>query len=153
MEELGVHGVAKSRTRLSNFTSCEDSRTVQMKYGLTLWSCYTKCWLPTLVSLSNCCFGFYVCVCVCTLSRVWVFVTPWTVACQAPLSMEFRRREYCRHSFPIPGDLPGIEPDIVCLNSLCFRFLMPHNLILILWPTIQTSLLHTSTALSFGLSH
>ena len=29
------------------------------------------------------------------LSRVWLFATPWTVACQAPLSMEFSRQEYC----------------------------------------------------------
>ena len=37
-----------------------------------------------------------VCVCVCThmLSCVWLFVTPWTVAHQAPLSMEFSRQQY-----------------------------------------------------------
>ena len=28
------------------------------------------------------------------VSRVWLFVTPWAVACQAPLSMEFSRPEY-----------------------------------------------------------
>ena len=28
-----------------------------------------------------------------TQSR-WTLVTPWTVACQAPLSMEFSRQEY-----------------------------------------------------------
>ena len=41
------------------------------------------------------------------------FVTPWTVACQAPLSMGFPRQEYCSGlPFPSPGDLsdPGIEP-------------------------------------------
>ena len=32
-------------------------------------------------------------VCVCTLSCVWLFVTPWTVAHQAPLSMESSRQE------------------------------------------------------------
>ena len=40
-------------------------------------------------------------------------MTPWTVARQAPLSMEFPRPEYCgRLSFPSPGDLPdpGIKP-------------------------------------------
>ena len=39
--------------------------------------------------------------------------TPWTVACQAPLSMGFFRQEYCSGlSFPSPGDLPnpGIKP-------------------------------------------
>ena len=44
---------------------------------------------------------------------VWLFVTPWTVAHQAPLSMGFSRWEYWSGSpFPSPGDLPnpGIEP-------------------------------------------
>ena len=30
------------------------------------------------------------------LSRVWLFETPWTVAHQAPQSMEFSRQEYWR---------------------------------------------------------
>ena len=42
------------------------------------------------------------------LSRVWLFATPWTVACQAPLSMEFSRQEYWRGlPFPSPGDFPN----------------------------------------------
>ena len=47
------------------------------------------------------------------LSRVWLFVTPWTVAYEAPLSMEFSRQEYWSGlPYPSPGDLPdpGIEP-------------------------------------------
>ena len=39
--------------------------------------------------------------------------TPWTIACQAPLSMGFSRQEYWSGlPFPSPGDLPnpGIEP-------------------------------------------
>ena len=46
-------------------------------------------------------------------SRVRLFATPWTVACQAPLSMAFSRQEYWSGlPFPSPGDLPdpGIEP-------------------------------------------
>ena len=41
------------------------------------------------------------------------FVIPWTVTCQAPLSMGFPRQEYwSRLPFPPPGDLPdpGIGP-------------------------------------------
>ena len=35
------------------------------------------------------------------------FVTPWTIACQAPLSMEFSRQEYWSGlPFPPSGDLP-----------------------------------------------
>ena len=47
------------------------------------------------------------------LSRVRLFATPWTVAYQAPQSMEFSRQEYWSGlPFPSPGDLPnlGIEP-------------------------------------------
>ena len=39
-------------------------------------------------------FGVNVCVCARLLSRVQFFVTPWTVARQASLSMEFSRQEY-----------------------------------------------------------
>ena len=48
-----------------------------------------------------------------SLSCVQLFVTPWTVAHQAPPSMEFSRQEYWSWlPFPSPGDLPdlGIEP-------------------------------------------
>ena len=48
-----------------------------------------------------------------SLSRVWLFKTPWTVAHQAPLSMGFSRQEYWSGlPFPPPGDLldPEIEP-------------------------------------------
>ena len=47
------------------------------------------------------------------LSRVRLFATPWTVACQIPLSMGFHRQEY-RSGLPFPslGDLPG--PEIEC---------------------------------------
>ena len=47
------------------------------------------------------------------LSHVQLFVTPWTVAHQAPLSMGFSRQEYWSGlPFPSPGDLPNpeIEP-------------------------------------------
>ena len=47
-----------------------------------------------------------------SLSRDRLFVTPWTVAYQAPLSRGFSRQEYWSGlPFPSPGDLPnpGIE--------------------------------------------
>ena len=46
-------------------------------------------------------------------SRAQLFATLWTVACQAPLSMQFSRQEYWSGlPCPPPGDLPklGIEP-------------------------------------------
>ena len=48
-----------------------------------------------------------------SLQLVRLFVTPWTAACQAPLSMGFFRQEYWSGlPFPSPGDLPdpGIQP-------------------------------------------
>ena len=47
------------------------------------------------------------------LSYIRLFLTPWTVAYQAPPSMGFSRQEYWSGlPFPSPGDLPnpGIEP-------------------------------------------
>ena len=39
-----------------------------------------------------------------------LFVTPWTVARQAPLSTGFSRQEYSSElPFPSPGDLPNPE--------------------------------------------
>ena len=57
--------------------------------------------------------SFTCCYCVCVLSRVWLFVTPWMAARQSPLSMEFSRQEYWS-GLPClsPGDFPdlGIKP-------------------------------------------
>ena len=59
--------------------------------------------------------------CVCqSLSRVWLFATPWTAVCQAPLSMRFSRQEYWSGlPRPSPGDLPnpGIEPRSPALQA------------------------------------
>ena len=52
-------------------------------------------------------------MCAQSLSHVQLFVTPWTVASQVPLSMGFFGEEYWNGlPFPSPGDLPdpGIEP-------------------------------------------
>ena len=54
-------------------------------------------------------------------SHVQLFVTLWTVAHQAPLSMGFSRQEYWSVlPFPPPGDLPnsGIEPTLLVPPAL-----------------------------------
>ena len=59
------------------------------------------------------------------LSCVQHFETPWTIASQAPLSMELSRREYWSElPFPPPGDLsdPGIEPASPVSPALAGRF-------------------------------
>ena len=66
--------------------------------------------------------SFGKCTCGQSLSHVWLFLTPWTVACQAPLSIGFSRQEYWSGlPFPPPGYLPdpGIEPvSLVSLASV-----------------------------------
>src|SRR5574340_513396 len=55
-----------------------------------------------------------------SLSCVRLFVTPWTVAYQAPPSLEFSRQEYWSGlPFPSPEDLPdpGIEPRSPALQA------------------------------------
>ena len=57
-------------------------------------------------------------------------VTPWAVACQAPLSIEFPRQEYCSGlPFPSPGDLPrpGIKPVPLALADRFFNTEPPRN--------------------------
>ena len=52
-----------------------------------------------------------------------IFVSPWTVAHQVPLFMEFSRQEYWNGlPFPSPGTLPdpGIEPASPALASRLF---------------------------------
>ena len=59
------------------------------------------------------------------LSHVQFFETPWTIALQAPLSMEFSWQEY-RSGLPFPpsGDLPnqGIKPIFLASSALAGRF-------------------------------
>ena len=65
------------------------------------------------------------CVCVCSLSHVWLFATPWTVAHQVPRSMDFSSQEHWRgFLFTSSGDLPdpGIEPASLASPALTGRF-------------------------------
>ena len=67
-------------------------------------------------------------ICMCVLSRfnnVQFFATPWTVACQTPLSMGFSRQKYWSGlPCPSPGDLPHprIEPSSLKSPLLAGRF-------------------------------
>ena len=71
--------------------------------------------------------GICCCVCVggvCVSCSAQLFVTPWTVAHQAPLSMDFSGREYWSGlPFPSPENhYPGIEPGPSTLQA---DFLLP----------------------------
>ena len=57
--------------------------------------------------------------------RVRLSATPWTVACQAPLSLGFSRQEYWSGLLcPPPGDFsdPGIEPASLVSPALATEF-------------------------------
>ena len=67
-----------------------------------------------------------------SFSHVQHFVTPWTVTCQAPLSMEFSRQEYWSGlPFTSPEDLlnPGITPTCTAFPALPGRIFTtePHG--------------------------
>ena len=89
--------------------SCQISRQIFRKVfpdcssgSITFISCIYKPYMPS----------WHVCMLSC-FSCVWLFATPWTLACQGPLSMGFPRQEYWSGlPCPPPGDLPdpGIKP-------------------------------------------
>ena len=73
------------------------------------------------------------CVCACTPARchVQLFASPWTVALQAPLYMEFSRQEYWSGlPFPTVVDLPdpGREPMSLVSPALAADSLALHHL-------------------------
>ena len=80
-----------------------------------------------------------VCKCMCghafkqklevkVFSHVRLFAIPWTVAYQAPPSMEFSMQEYWSGlPFPPPGDFPNPGTEPPALVSLCIaRWILQH---------------------------
>ena len=68
-----------------------------------------------------------------SLSRVRLFVIPWTVAYQASPSMGFSRQEYWSGlPFPSPGDIhdPGIEPRSPALQADAYKLSLLTQLII-----------------------
>ena len=89
-----VHGITKSQLPNNNNNYAD---RVEISAGI-------KC-AETQRQLGI--LGILLCVCVSRSSHVQLFANPWTVACQAPLSMQFSRQEYqSRLPFPSLGDLP-----------------------------------------------
>ena len=61
-------------------------------------------------------------MCMCVGQSVWIFMTPWTIACQAPLSMRFSRQGYWSElPFPTPGIFltQGLNQQL--LHLLCWQ--------------------------------
>ena len=98
-----IHGVTKSQTRLSDWMELNWTEVIFVpfmseEHGYKRAMCITN--VPS---------GF---------SHVQLFATPWTVALQPPLSMEFSRQEYWSGlPCPPPGDLPDPGIKNTCLMS------------------------------------
>ena len=71
-----------------------------------------------------------------SLSCVQLFATPFTIAYQAPPSMEFSSQEYWSElPFPSPGNLPdpGIEPESPTLQADSLLCESPGKVQLMVW--------------------
>ena len=132
-----------SRTRDRTCAPCIDRRNiVPLSYQGSLWNTYFTIWgealfpgetnvlLPRCVRarlfLLNNTFNLYVRA--QSLSCVRLFVTLWTVACQAPLSMGSPRQEYWSElPFPSKRDLPNPEtkPESSALTGGFFSAELP----------------------------
>ena len=97
-----IYGVAQSRTQLKRLSS-SSSKVLQRQYSALFKS----------TELRDRCVRVLIC-----FSCVRLFVTLWTVACQAPLSMGFSKQEYWSE---LPCSPPGnqsdlgIKPHLLCL--------------------------------------
>jgi len=85
-----------------------------------------------------------------SLSRVWLFATPWTVAYEVPPFTEFSRQEYWSGlPFPSPGDLPdpGIELGSPALQTGAFTVWATGKPPKINWTSIKHSYTHGERSL------
>ena len=89
----------------STFINVGFSSVQQCLWHSRIWKKKKKLACVVIVLLEFEKYGLYFTHCSCArlLSRVWLFATLWTAACQAPPSMEFSRQEYwSRLPFPSP---------------------------------------------------
>ena len=102
------------RVTLASFQSCWDDQLIRVCKISTRWRLHQWCNIFLLqeivvfltVSIKPSPAYLLWCVCVQLLSCAQLFVTPWTVTCQASLSMGFYRREYWSGlPFPSPGEI------------------------------------------------
>ena len=85
----------------------------------------------TLIGVQGSYYAPGCCCCYLVTQLCLTLCDPWTVACQAPLSVGFCRQEYWSGlPFPPPGDLPepGIEPASSALAGKFFTTEPPGKL-------------------------
>ena len=96
--------------------------------SICLCHCSYKCTIiSSRISLKDARMFIDNSLCVCVLNHVWLFATPWSVAPQALLSMDFSRQEYwSKFPFSPLGYLldPGIQPRLLHLLHWQVEFLL-----------------------------
>ena len=125
--------------KVAERVNSEFSSQRKQHFFLLLFFSYMRLWMFTKLIMgktfyavhktNNYAVHFIQCVCGCMcaqlLSTVRIFDAPWTVTCQAPLSVEFPRQEYWSGlPFPTWGGLPvlGIESMFPKSPALAGRF-------------------------------
>ena len=99
-------------TTLRRLSPCLPGRDSYISFSFLKWkhSLWLPCPFPPLYERKK----------VKSLSRVWLFATPWTAAHQAPPSMGFSRQEHWSGlPLPSPGNLPdpGLKPRSPALQA------------------------------------
>ena len=92
--------------QLRDFYSSENNTIIHSVSEMKAWN---NTQFLSFLLLYMCLLSFF--------SRIWLFLTPWTIAHQVLLSMGFFRQEYWSGlPFPPPGDLP--DPGIECKSHV-----------------------------------
>ena len=101
--------------RWKNWGTEKLSNLVKFNLGFFLWKPVLLIYLPVNHSLRGCAQWLSCCL----VSKSYpTLATPWTVALQTLLSMEFSRQAYCSGlPFPIPDDLPYPGRELMSLMS------------------------------------
>ena len=100
---------------------------------------------PALLVLSSVSFPLC-CVCAQSLNHVRPFAASWTMASQAPLSLEFSKQDFWNGvPFSPPGNLPypGVKPASLASPSLTGRFFTASTT----WEALSIVPLHLKLAL------
>ena len=80
------------------------------------------------VDFCECLFRTHLCKWnACILSRIWLFVTPWTVAHQTPLSMGFSRQDYWS-GLPFPSPISGMARSKCMHLNFWYRHILSKGL-------------------------
>ena len=139
--KAAVHGVVKSRTRLSNFTFTFHFHALEKEMAthssVLAWripGVGEPGGLPSMglhrvghnrsnlaaAAAATPCIIIILCMHECVLDCVQLFLTSWTVACKTSVSIGFPRQDYCSGlPFPIPN-YPGRSLQNILSHKITF---------------------------------